>query len=392
MIFHHRPLARLGAAALLAAGALTTIGAPAYAANAGTDLSLDVAGTRVAAEANGKATFVKITNNGPAIPSSLLVRVDVTELDSTKAEAVPIAQHCEEVTRDSRRNWECVLTDGEIPKPGETLEVALILIKELVTVPYTAPVTFTIVSPDDTTPDNNSKTAQVEFTAESGVDLGVLVPDVTRTIPLDEYGTGEEEFPTLKPGDTTTLYGVVFSQGDRDAQGVRLTMRLPAGVTFATTLRYCEHSADNRTATCEIEDVPLAAGEDVLHVLVPITVAADVDAPVVLKPGSMTAVALRELPADVRAVKPSTVRLPQGMKLAPLGVTDVDDSDNTDDFAVIVAARTGGGGGGLPVTGPQVGLIGGIGLAVLVAGGVMFLVARRRRVVLVTPGDERPTA
>ena len=70
---------------------------------------------------------------------------------------------------------------------------------------------------------------------------------------------------------------------------------------------------------------------------------------------------------------------------------DVDASDNTDDFSVIVAGKGGSGGrrtrGGLPVTGaagrpdrrrsaPRCSL----------AGGVMFLVARRRRVVLVDPG------
>jgi hypothetical protein len=37
-------------------------------------------------------------------------------------------------------------------------------------------------------------------------------------------------------------------------------------------------------------------------------------------------------------------------------------------------------------------VLGGVGLAVVVAGGVLFLAARRRRVVLVTPGDEKSTS
>ncbi|MDG4803261.1 LPXTG cell wall anchor domain-containing protein [Micromonospora sp. WMMD980] len=94
-------------------------------------------------------------------------------------------------------------------------------------------------------------------------------------------------------------------------------------------------------------------------------------------------------------------------------VADVDPGDNQDGFAVVLAARsgggdggsgdgdggggesgggTGGGDGGLPVTGPQAGLIGGVGIAALVAGGVLFLVSRRRRMVLVTPDDEPPAA
>jgi hypothetical protein len=43
---------------------------------------------------------------------------------------------------------------------------------------------------------------------------------------------------------------------------------------------------------------------------------------------------------------------------------------------------------GLPVTGTQVGLIGGSGVAAIAVGWVLFLAARRRRVLLVTPGDE----
>ncbi|MFV2101987.1 hypothetical protein [Micromonospora sp. LOL_024] len=68
----------------------------------------------------------------------------------------------------------------------------------------------------------------------------------------------------------------------------------------------------------------------------------------------------------------------------------VDPSDNTDDFAVVVAAKGGfGDGPGLPGTGVQVGLIGAVGAGVLGAGVAMFLVSRRRRVVLVAPGDEK---
>ncbi|BCJ65190.1 DUF11 domain-containing protein [Polymorphospora rubra] len=48
-----------------------------------------------------------------------------------------------------------------------------------------------------------------------------------------------------------------------------------------------------------------------------------------------------------------------------------------------------GGGGGLPVTGVQATLLGGVGLLVLVVGGVLLVLARRRRVVLVTPTEDR---
>jgi hypothetical protein len=77
------------------------------------------------------------------------------------------------------------------------------------------------------------------------------------------------------------------------------------------------------------------------------------------------------------------------------------DSKPDNNVAPIVITLSGGGsgggdgggdGGGLPVTGVQAGLIGGVGLGALLLGGVLFLLARRRRVVMVNPGDESPAA
>jgi LPXTG-motif cell wall-anchored protein len=116
-----------------------------------------------------------------------------------------------------------------------------------------------------------------------------------------------------------------------------------------------------------------------------------------VKPGALTGglVSVEPIVAQpsIGAKESTKVELPANVE--GLQAADVDATDNSDGYAVIVAAQggTGGGdGGSLPVTGPQAGLIGGIGAAVLAAGGAMFLVARRRRVVLVTPGDEKPTA
>jgi hypothetical protein len=41
------------------------------------------------------------------------------------------------------------------------------------------------------------------------------------------------------------------------------------------------------------------------------------------------------------------------------------------------------------VTGPVAATVGGVGVAALALGAFMFITARRRRVVLVTPGDEK---
>ncbi|WP_431891574.1 hypothetical protein [Micromonospora haikouensis] len=391
MTLRYRPPARLGVAALLVSGALAALGTPARAEGPGTDLSLDVAGTRVAAGVEGKTAYIKVSNRGTNPAANVTVKVDVSDLDPLDAEAIPNGEACEEIGEDL---WYCALLGDDLPAPGRTVEVPLLVFKNNGGGPRSAPVTFTLASPDDTTPENNTRTVQVEFAEESGVDLGVRVPDVTRHIRPDEYDPDTEGFPALQPGQTTVLVGEVVNQGDLATDGLRLTLLLPEGVTFAARFTDCVHSAGNRKATCEIEDLRLADGGDALSFVVPITVDAGVRGPVALKPGTVTAEALGQLtPQQQRSRRAATPALPSGLSLVP--AREVDSSDNSDDFAVLVIARSDGGGGGdggLPVTGPQAGLIGGVGAAVLAVGGALLVLARRRRLVLVAPTDEQRNA
>jgi len=78
---------------------------------------------------------------------------------------------------------------------------------------------------------------------------------------------------------------------------------------------------------------------------------------------------------------------------------EIDEVDNSDAFVAVVLSRDGSGGGGgggdagfLPVTGAQAQMIGGVGALVLLVGGLMFVAARRRKLVLVAPDDEKPAA
>jgi hypothetical protein len=66
--------------------------------------------------------------------------------------------------------------------------------------------------------------------------------------------------------------------------------------------------------------------------------------------------------------------------------TEVDNRDNTDEFAVFTGAAAGGG-GGLPVTGPKAAVFGMVGLGALAIGVVALVGARRRRIVLMTPAE-----
>ncbi|WP_341718560.1 LPXTG cell wall anchor domain-containing protein [Micromonospora sp. FIMYZ51] len=394
MTFRTRRAVSMAAAALLASGAFTALGAPAHAAGTETDLAVTAAGTRVAAGVEGKVGWAKIANQGEGTPGKVLFKVDTSKVDATKLvlEAYTGEGDLCRPTGDPKPGlFTCELT--AIPGPGETTEVPLVLFKatEQVTGPYSAPVTISIESADDTDDSNNSVDVDVELTAESGVDLGVIVPDVKTRIDLDTF---EEEGP-LRPGDFGILWSEVINQGDRIAKGVKLTYQLPKGATFLP-IDGCDLSANQRTLVCEDKSFPFEPNT-ILFLPLAIEVSEKVEAPVTLKDGSLAATAFGELPAEARVSKQkkakpafakAEVRSAEESEFA-----DLDPSDNSDDFAVVVAASEGGGGGGggLPVTGVQAGLIGAVGAGVVLAGAAMFLVARRRRVVMVTPGDEKTT-
>ncbi|MGC5051130.1 hypothetical protein ACLQ2S_06735 [Micromonospora sp. DT48] len=390
MILQPRRAASLAVAALLASGTCTALGAPAYAAGTETDLAITAAGTRVTDRVQGK-----VANQGEGTPTKLLVKVDTSKVDDTKLVVGAYTEGGCDVTGDTKPElWVCELAADEIPGPGETTEVPIVLFKaaEDSTGPYTAPVTISIESPDDTDESNNSVEVDVELTPESGVDLGVIVPDVKTRLDLDTF---EEDGSPVRPGDTALLWSEIANQGDLTAQGIRLTYQLPKGVAFLP-VEGCEISADKRAAVCE-DDAFLLEPDTVLVVPLAVEVGADVAAPVTLQGGSLTAEAFGALSPQARlsqqATKPSFNRA-EVREIKESEFADLDPTDNSDDFAVVVTAPNGGGGGGggLPVTGAQAGLIGGIGAGVVLVGVAMFLVARRRRVVLVAPEDEKTDA
>ncbi|OKI73848.1 hypothetical protein [Micromonospora sp. CB01531] len=387
----------IGAAALLAAGVVPMAGSPAQAADTKADLEVSVAGVKVAQGASEKIGWLKVKNNGPGTPKALTVGVDLSGAADERISTLPIGENCKS---DLISAIVCEVPADQIPGPGETLEFPVVTVKRPEGTPSASSSTigFFLRSPDDTTPDNNLKAVELKFDGEPGVDLGVVVPDVKTKIDID---TLEQAGQALYPGDETAVIGEIFNQGDMVAKGVKITLRAPAGVTFTDEYEGCEYTADRRTANCADPGLVLAPDE-LLTIAFPIKVATGVKAPSTLPGGSLVADALAEAPVDAGLVKQArkTIFEHARVRAAAAQVADVDNSDNTDDYAVVVAAKGGSGGGGgaggdeggLPVTGAKAGLIGGIGAAVLLAGGAMFLIARRRRVVLVTPGDEKPTA
>ncbi|WP_433389256.1 LPXTG cell wall anchor domain-containing protein [Micromonospora sp. KLBMP9576] len=399
MIFRNRSLARIGAGALLASAALTAFGSPAQASGTETDLAIEVAGTRVAANAQGKIAFAKVTNNGKNTPSELAVRVDVSKVDFDKVAVVPaVDDGCEVEGSDSKPTaFVCYAAKDALPGAGETIDLPLVLFRFEAKGTYKAPISFKLVSKDDTNPDNNTKNATAEFSDQSGPDLSVVAEDVKQAVKITD---GNPTYSgDLYAGGRSALTYFISNQGDQAAAGLKITVKLPKGVTPIEVEKGCEYAADKSAFTCTYENFGLIPQDEdtnpddqlysaygFYHVF---DVAADV------KPGTLKGGLVSVEPigtASMKGMRTAAVTLPANV--TGMQAKDVDNSDNSDGYAVIVAAKGGAGGGddnggGLPVTGAQTGLVVGIGGAVLVAGAAMFMVARRRRVVLVTPGDEK---
>ncbi len=194
MIFRNRRAVSMAAAALLASGAFTALGAPAHAAGTETDLAVTAAGTRVTSGVVGKVAWVKIANQGKGTPSK--VPPDGRHVQGGRGQARDGGLHLRvrcAVPRATRRPglFFCELATGD-PRAGRDDRGSAdhrSRPPKGVTEPYSAPVTISIESADDTDESNNSIEVDIELTPESGVDLGVFVPDVKTRFDLD---TGEE--------------------------------------------------------------------------------------------------------------------------------------------------------------------------------------------------------
>jgi LPXTG-motif cell wall-anchored protein len=78
-----------------------------------------------------------------------------------------------------------------------------------------------------------------------------------------------------------------------------------------------------------------------------------------------------------------------GKAVVSSAVKDKKPDNNTTAIKVTVLTGSGGtgGGSGLPITGANVGLIGGLGLGAIAIGAVLLVLTRRRREVVVPPTD-----
>jgi hypothetical protein len=367
----------VGATALLAAGAFAS---PAYA-DTTADLEIKVTGTTIAAGADGKFTSVSLLNHGPSDAAGILVTLDISGLDQTKV-------HLNEDGCDPPADGKILCgIEGDLIANGQDIDWLFPLEKVAGATGSAGQLTATISHEGtDPVPGNNSVTVDVNV-GGAGPDLFVIAEDVYA---VDDAGDYTEE--PVAPGGESVLWVYVENDGDMTANGVKMQINLPEHVSFAQAEPDCTHAVGDAATTCTYTTAVLVpAKEDTNEgdesfsfgwFFFPVTVAEDAPSPATLK-GVASAQAL---PADPQPALLSKTAPPANMtEVGP--EADVDPSDNTDDFTVFVG-KPGGSGGGLPVTGAKAGLIGGVGAAALVLGAMLFVAARRRRVVLVAPGDE----
>ncbi|MFI6261631.1 cell wall anchor protein [Micromonospora sp. NPDC051006] len=394
--FHRSALARAGVVALLAAGGLATVAAPALAADQA-DVALVPVSSELAKgvkQAKAKPFKFNVRNLATVDATAVTVTVNTADLDPTKV-GVVVPDGCEV----KRRMFTCLLGDL---RGGTSEDFGIPLFSTggrgkagTLTVKLTAA---------------NAKADRVDHpitVTKPGYDLTAWVQDVQANVVVNGAVSDEPDLKPVPRGETVPLDWALYNDGSRKATGIAYGITLPPGVSFAKLPEGCvEQPLDVVNAYCEDSGAVVKPGE-YYTADVQVKVGADVTEPV-LPPGFVWGAGLdaAEGPAE------EAPRIASGAQRKTF--TEADERDNTAEFDVFVdlsaqptptptptptgaptatpTPGTGGGsggGGGLPVTGVQAGLIGGIGVAVLLAGGVLLLASRRRKVVLVAPGDEK---
>jgi LPXTG-motif cell wall-anchored protein len=360
--------AAVGAAAFFATSA---IAAPAAFAETTADLRVTAGGTTIALGVAAKDTSASITNDGPGIATGIKLTYDTTGLDAAKV-TFSLPAWCDSTAKT------CEFSDSVQLATGENLDTAFFTLQRVGASTGPAGTLKVSVSSDSADPNaaNNSSTVNVTLSEAAGVDLKVLNWDVIADI------DGEGNIVPVKPGETAPFFAAYFNQGSAAGKGIVETVTLPEGATFEGAVAGCVYSEGNRKAVCTDPDVVIPTGgshddDSTWLGLAPlmVKVASTVAGPVNLSPGNITIEALGELEPEGPAVRNNAKKFSGPAKLVEK-YKDIDATDNTDEFIVYVA-----GNGNLPKTGTNIVLIAGIGAGVLVAGGALFLITRRRRVV-----------
>lgn len=394
----------VGAAALVVGGFTVSAASPAYAEE-GADLAIEFVGTTISSGVDGKFGSLRLTNNGPDDASDVFFTYDASALDPTKVE---FDLGCEPGSNPDEQVCPAI----EMLMSGEVLDLALPLsVVPGATSGSAGVITVTVShAGTDSITANDVDDAEVIISDEGGVDLQVFAPNIGDEIILNEDTLEFETVGDLLPGSETFAFVFVENQGSEMASGIEISLTLPEHVTYTLPEPDCTHAIGDSTTTCQYEGAVLApsdmsgwcdSGDSCGFFFFPVKVSDDAPSPATLPGGiaeawDMGLMTIFTAPAEEPETDPGL--LPDEM------LPDVDPSDNVSFFSFFVGgpdddgdpgddgddSGQGGGDGDdepLPVTGSPVVLISGFGAALLAVGAVLFLVARRRRVVLADPVD-----
>ncbi|MEU4565789.1 LPXTG cell wall anchor domain-containing protein [Micromonospora sp. NPDC023956] len=398
-LFTRSALARTGAVTLITAG-LVAVGAPAQAADQ-VDLALIPLSGQIAkgvSEAKAKPFKFTVDNSrGTADARDVTVTVDARKVNQKKI-GFFVPGGCQE---QGKAVYSCVLGDLSAGT-SEDFGIPLFSTGKRGAA-GTLVVSITSATADANLEDN---TVEVDLNVtKPGYDLVTWAQDVYADVVVD--GDEETGLRPVRPGETAPLDWAVYNGGSRRATGLFYGITLPAGVSFVELPKNCvqEDFLGLAQAFCDDPAVVLKPGEFYSDI-VRVKVAKEVAEPV-LRIGHIFAAGLDQVGPGEPESEPEVAAPAQRRAF-----DEVDEIDNNAVFDVFVdlstptpgpsgspsvspsvppAAGGGGGDGGLPVTGVQAGLIGGVGGTVLLLGGALLVLSRRRRVVLVTPADERST-
>lgn len=363
--------------AALATVSLLTAPAPALAdPGDSADLAVQALGTHVAAdEADARRNPFRftVTNNGPDTAKDVVLEFDFAQLDQSKVGYVgPCAPA-------AKQKATCRIG----PLAGHaSLELTVPIYARGGQGPAGTLTATVRASTADPSKGNNAARVPVE----TGVRRFDLV-----AVAFDVYADDAEPPPEPVPipaGGSATLDWFVVNASDRPRKGLVYSIQLPERVTFAEKVAGCEYSADNRAMTCADPAAGLkpTLGNTFHTGGTRIAVAGDAKGPV-LAGGTITAYATEEGAAG--GTDPNVKELTEAQR-ERAGEVMLDDpvaryavhvgpAEESGILATLGISRLG--------SGLSIVLIGGLGLAVLAAGAVLFVASRRRRVVLVAPDE-----
>jgi uncharacterized repeat protein (TIGR01451 family) len=199
----------------------------------------------------------------------------------------------------------------------------------------------------DVDPTDNAAPFSV-FTAANPADLGISAAPVSGHV-----------------GETVTVKVIVTNAGPADAIKAKVKVTAPAGTEFVSVDPTCVAATAGKEYACDLGTAPKGMNDS----------------------GDFSLKILSATVADGKAEVSSAVADPNvANNTAAIKVTVVPGPAPSTPGAT-PSTPAGGTGGGLPVTGSQAGLIGGLGLGAVAVGGVLMVLARRRRAVVIPPTD-----